>query len=101
MTEYEGGLPVRIAYPPDAIRNCLAEVVSRSGGHQFHVAETEKYAHVTYFINGGQEHPFEGEDRKLIPSRKDVPTYDTGAGDERAADHRRGGRADREGDRRR
>jgi 2,3-bisphosphoglycerate-independent phosphoglycerate mutase len=76
MTEYEGGLPVRIAYPPDAIHNCLAEVVSRSGGHQFHVAETEKYAHVTYFINGGQETPFEGEDRKLIPSRKDVPTYD-------------------------
>jgi 2,3-bisphosphoglycerate-independent phosphoglycerate mutase len=76
MTEYEGGLPVRIAYPPDAIRNCLAEVVSRSGGHQFHVAETEKYAHVTYFINGGEEQPFEGEDRKLIPSRKDVPTYE-------------------------
>jgi len=76
MTEYEGGLPVRIAYPPDAIHNCLAEVVSRSGGHQFHVAETEKYAHVTYFINGGEEHPFEAEDRMLIPSRKDVPTYE-------------------------
>ena len=76
MTEYEGGLPVRVAYPPEAIRNCLAEVVSRSGGHQLHVAETEKYAHVTYFINGGREQTFEGEDRLLIPSRKDVPTYD-------------------------
>ena len=76
MTEYESGLPVRIAYPPEAIHNCLAEVVSRSGGHQFHVAETEKYAHVTYFINGGEEHPFEAEDRMLIPSRKDVPTYE-------------------------
>jgi 2,3-bisphosphoglycerate-independent phosphoglycerate mutase len=76
MTEYEGGLPVRVAYPPDQIRNCLAEVVSRGGGRQFHVAETEKYAHVTYFINGGREQPFEGEDRLLIPSRKDVPTYD-------------------------
>jgi 2,3-bisphosphoglycerate-independent phosphoglycerate mutase len=76
MTEYEAGLPVRIAYPPEAIRNCLAEVVSGSGGKQFHVAETEKYAHVTYFINGGREQPFDGEDRLLIPSRKDVPTYD-------------------------
>ena len=76
MTEYEGGLPVRIAYPPESNRNCLAEVVSHSGGKQFHVAETEKYAHVTYFINGGREQPFEGEDRLLIPSRKDVPTYD-------------------------
>ena len=76
MTEYESGLPVRIAYPPEEIRNCLAEVVSKSGGHQFHVAETEKYAHVTYFINGGQEPPFEGEDRKLIQSPK-TATYDT------------------------
>ena len=76
MTEYESGLPVRIAYPPEEVRNSLAEVVSKSGGHQFHVAETEKYAHVTYFINGGQERPFEGEDRKLIQSPK-TATYDT------------------------
>jgi len=76
MTEFEGGLPVLIAYPPEEIRNCLAEVVSRSGAHQFHTAETEKYAHVTYFINGGQEKPFGGEERQLIPSRKDVPTYE-------------------------
>src|ERR1019366_4929198 len=68
MTEYESGLPVRIAYAP--------EVVSRSGGHQFHIAETEKYAHVTYFINGGQERPFEGEDRLLIQSPK-TATYES------------------------
>ncbi|HXZ98814.1 MAG TPA: 2,3-bisphosphoglycerate-independent phosphoglycerate mutase [Candidatus Binatia bacterium] len=76
MTEYEHGLPVHIAYPPEEVRNSLAEVVSRSGAHQFHTAETEKYAHVTYFINGGREKPFEDEDRLLVPSRKDVPTYD-------------------------
>ncbi len=76
MTEYEQGLPVRIAYPPEDVRNTLAEVVSASGARQFHVAETEKYAHVTYFINGGREAAFPGEDRLLIPSRKDVPTYD-------------------------
>jgi 2,3-bisphosphoglycerate-independent phosphoglycerate mutase len=76
MTEYEKGLPVHIAYPPDEVRNCLAEVVSRSGARQFHTAETEKYAHVTYFINGGREAPFEGEDRLLVPSPKQVPTYD-------------------------
>lgn len=76
MTEYEHGLPVRVAYPTEEVRNTLAEVVSRSGGHQFHVAETEKYAHVTYFINGGRETPFEGEGRLLVPSPKHVPTYD-------------------------
>jgi 2,3-bisphosphoglycerate-independent phosphoglycerate mutase len=76
MTEYESGLPVRIAYAPEEVRNCLAEVVSRSGGHQFHIAETEKYAHVTYFINGGQERPFEGEDRLLIQSPK-TATYES------------------------
>jgi 2,3-bisphosphoglycerate-independent phosphoglycerate mutase len=76
MTEYERGLPVGIAYPSEEVRNCLAETVSRSGARQFHVAETEKYAHVTYFVNGGRETPFPGEERLLIPSRKDVPTYD-------------------------
>ncbi len=76
MTEYERGLPVGIAYPPEEVRNSLAEVVSRSGARQFHVAETEKYAHVTYFINGGRESPFVGEERLLVPSRKDVPTYE-------------------------
>jgi 2,3-bisphosphoglycerate-independent phosphoglycerate mutase len=76
MTEYERGLSVGLAYPPEEVRNCLAEVVSRAGARQFHVAETEKYAHVTYFINGGQETPFAGEERLLVPSRKDVPTYD-------------------------
>jgi 2,3-bisphosphoglycerate-independent phosphoglycerate mutase len=76
MTEYESGLPVGIAFPPEEVRNSLAEVVSRSGAHQFHVAETEKYAHVTYFINGGRERPFSGEARLLVPSPKNVPTYD-------------------------
>ena len=76
MTEYESGLPVRVAYPAEPVINCLAEVVSRRGGHQFHVAETEKYAHVTYFINGGREQPFEGEERRLVPSPKHVPTYE-------------------------
>jgi 2,3-bisphosphoglycerate-independent phosphoglycerate mutase len=76
MTEYERGLPVRIAYPPEEVRNPLAEVVSRSGARQFHVAETEKYAHVTYFINGGREAPFDGEERLLVPSPKHVPTYE-------------------------
>jgi len=76
MTEYEAGLPVHIAYPPETVRNPLAEVVSASGARQFHCAETEKYAHVTYFVNGGREQPFEGEDRLLIPSNKQVPTYD-------------------------
>jgi 2,3-bisphosphoglycerate-independent phosphoglycerate mutase len=55
--------------------NGLAETISKAGLKQFHIAETEKYAHVTYFFNGGQEEPFEGEDRILIPSPK-VATYD-------------------------
>jgi 2,3-bisphosphoglycerate-independent phosphoglycerate mutase len=75
MTEYERDFPVLIAFPRADIRNTLAEVVSRSGAHQFHVAETEKYAHVTYFINGGREQPFPGEERQLVPSQK-AATYD-------------------------
>jgi 2,3-bisphosphoglycerate-independent phosphoglycerate mutase len=75
MTEYERDLPVAIAFPRDDVRNTLAEVVSRSGARQFHVAETEKYAHVTYFINGGREQPFPGEERQLVPSQK-AATYD-------------------------
>jgi len=75
MTEYEKELPVLVAYPPDIVRNCLAEVVSRAGLTQFHVAETEKYAHITFFLNGTVEEPFAGEDRKIIPSPK-VPSYD-------------------------
>ncbi len=68
MTEYETGLPVAVAFPPERVTNCLAEVVSKAGLVQLHLAETEKYAHVTFFINGTREEPFENEDRALIAS---------------------------------
>jgi 2,3-bisphosphoglycerate-independent phosphoglycerate mutase len=74
MTEYEADLPVAVAFPPEEARS-LAHAVSDAGWRQFHVAETEKYAHVTYFFNGGREAPFPGEDRELVPSPK-VATYD-------------------------
>jgi 2,3-bisphosphoglycerate-independent phosphoglycerate mutase len=74
MTEYEEGLPVRVAFPPEIVRS-LADVVAEAGWRQFHVAETEKYAHVTYFFNGGLEMAHVGEDRRLIPSPR-VATYD-------------------------
>lgn len=75
MTEYEKNLPVSIAFPPETITNPLAKVYSQAGLRQLHVAETEKYAHVTFFINGGQEQPFAGEDRVLVPSPS-VGSYD-------------------------
>ncbi len=75
MTRYEEGLPVTVAYPPTDVSNPIARVISDAGLRQFHTAETEKYPHVTYFLNGGREEPFPGEDRKLIPSPK-VATYD-------------------------
>jgi len=75
FTEYEKGLPAEVAFPDDALAEVLAEVVSQAGWRQFHTAETEKYAHVTYFLNGGREAPFPGEDRLLVPSPK-VATYD-------------------------
>ncbi|HEY0442901.1 MAG TPA: 2,3-bisphosphoglycerate-independent phosphoglycerate mutase [Candidatus Limnocylindrales bacterium] len=74
LTEYEAGLPVMVAFPPEVVES-LAGAFSAAGWRQFHVAETEKYAHVTYFLNGGREEPFEGEDRLLVPSPR-VPTYD-------------------------
>jgi 2,3-bisphosphoglycerate-independent phosphoglycerate mutase len=74
MTEYEEGLPVLVAFPTETARS-LAQAFSEAGWRQFHLAETEKYAHVTYFFNGGIEPPFPGEDRELIPSPK-VATYD-------------------------
>jgi 2,3-bisphosphoglycerate-independent phosphoglycerate mutase len=74
MTEYEAGLPVLVAFPPEVVP-CLAGAISEAGWRQLHVAETEKYAHVTYFLNGGREAPFAGEDRVLVPSPK-VATYD-------------------------
>ncbi|MDP9468463.1 MAG: 2,3-bisphosphoglycerate-independent phosphoglycerate mutase [Chloroflexota bacterium] len=77
LTEYQGAdeLPVAVAFPPLVI-DSLAAYLSRLGLRQLHVAETEKYAHVTYFFNGGVEEAFPGEDRLLVPSRRDVPTYD-------------------------
>jgi len=75
MTEYEAGLPVDVAFPPDYVTLPLAKVLSDAGLRQFHTAETEKYAHVTFFFNGGRETPFPGEDRLLVPSPK-VATYD-------------------------
>lgn len=74
LTEYEAGLPVEVAFPPLTVP-CLAERISRRGWRQFHVAETEKYAHVTYFFNGGREEAWPGEERRLVPSPK-VATYD-------------------------
>lgn len=75
MAEYEKNLPVAVAYPPDLINECLAKVVSDNGLRQLHIAETEKYAHVTFFLNGQKEEPFPGEDRVIIPSPH-VPSYD-------------------------
>jgi len=68
MTEYDKDLPVEVAYAPEIVKNPLAKIISDSNLKQLHVAETEKYAHVTYFLDGGQEEPFPGEDRVLIPS---------------------------------
>jgi 2,3-bisphosphoglycerate-independent phosphoglycerate mutase len=75
MTEYEPGLDAQVAYRADEVEMPIARVISECGLRQFHTAETEKYAHVTYFINGRRETPFRGEDRDLVPSPK-VPTYD-------------------------
>lgn len=75
MTEYEKETPVIVAYPPNVVHNCLAEVISNSGLKQLHIAETEKYAHITFFLNGTVEDPFLGEDRKIIPSPR-VSSYD-------------------------
>lgn len=76
MTEYEKDLPVSaVAFPPEEVKNSLAEVLSLAGYKQLHVAETEKYPHVTFFFNGGQEKAFSGEDRVLIPSPS-VASYD-------------------------
>lgn len=75
FAEYDSGLDIPVAFPKQRISQTLAEVVSQHGLRQYHVAETEKYAHVTYFFNGGREEPFSGEERQLIPSPK-VATYD-------------------------
>ncbi len=75
MTEYIADLPVEIAFPGGIIPELLGEILSRNGLRQLRIAETEKYAHVTFFMNGGREQPFDGEQRILIPSPR-VATYD-------------------------
>ncbi len=75
MTEYERSLKLPLAFGAEDVRNTLAEVLARAGIRNLRIAETEKYAHVTYFLNGGAEKPFELEERVLIPSSK-VATYD-------------------------
>lgn len=75
MTQYKDDFPFTILYPPVIPKNVLSEVVASNKVNQFHCAETEKYAHVTFFFNGGQEKAFENEDRCMVPSPK-VATYD-------------------------
>lgn len=75
LTRYADDLPVQVAYPPRDVREPLASVLSGHDRRQFHTAETEKYPHVTYFLNGGREEAFSGEERLLIPSPR-VATYD-------------------------
>lgn len=76
MTMYEEDFTFPTAFPPLKLTNILGEVLSRNKMKQLRIAETEKYAHVTYFFNGGEEDPFPGEARCLIPSPRDIPTYD-------------------------
>jgi 2,3-bisphosphoglycerate-independent phosphoglycerate mutase len=76
MASYREEWTYPVAFPPTAPATTMAEVVEEAGGRQLHVAETEKYAHVTYFFNGGREENWDGEQRRLVDSPRDVPTYD-------------------------
>jgi 2,3-bisphosphoglycerate-independent phosphoglycerate mutase len=76
MTRYHEDWDYPVAFAEARPEITLAQVLADRGDRQLHVAETEKYAHVTYFFNGGEEHPYEGEERRLVPSPRDVPTYD-------------------------
>jgi 2,3-bisphosphoglycerate-independent phosphoglycerate mutase len=76
MTRYREDLAVPVVFPEQEIRETLAEVLAENDVRQLHAAETEKYAHVTYFFNGGREPAWEGETRVLVPSPRDVPSYD-------------------------
>jgi 2,3-bisphosphoglycerate-independent phosphoglycerate mutase len=76
MTLYDAEFTLPIAFEPKSMQNILGQVVSDTGLKQLRIAETEKYAHVTYFFSGGREEPFPGEDRRLIPSPREVATYD-------------------------
>ncbi|MCK5639255.1 MAG: 2,3-bisphosphoglycerate-independent phosphoglycerate mutase [Gammaproteobacteria bacterium] len=75
LTEYSSDFDVPVAFPPDRLNNVFGDYISQLGMHQLRIAETEKYAHVTFFFNGGREEPFEWEDRILVKS-PDVATYD-------------------------
>ena len=76
LTEYDETYDCDVIFPPEKLTRVLGEVVSEAGFKQMRIAETEKYPHVTYFFNGGEERSFEGEDRDIVPSPKDVATYD-------------------------
>jgi len=76
LAEYDEDWTYPVVFPPKRPALTIGEVISREGRGQLHVAETEKYPHVTYFFNGGEEKPYEGEVRELVPSPRDVPTYD-------------------------
>ena len=76
LTEYQEDWDYPVAFPPERPQATLASVLADRGVRQLHVAETEKYAHVTYFFNGGEEHEYPGEERRLVDSPRDVPTYD-------------------------
>ncbi len=76
LTEYNAEFDVPVAYPPERLKNVFGDYISQLGLRQLRIAETEKYAHVTFFFNGGREDPFEFEDRILVPSPKDITTYD-------------------------
>jgi 2,3-bisphosphoglycerate-independent phosphoglycerate mutase len=76
LAEYEEGWPYPVAFPPARPQTTLTHLIAHAGARQLHVAETEKYPHVTYFFGGGEEDPENGERRELVPSPRDVPTYD-------------------------
>jgi 2,3-bisphosphoglycerate-independent phosphoglycerate mutase len=76
MTRYRDDFPCPVAFDEQQVPDTLSEALAAHGLRQLHVAETEKYAHVTYFFNGGEERPWEGETRILVPSPRDVPSYD-------------------------
>ena len=76
MTAYDASFGLPVAFAPEVVSDVLGEVYSRAGLRQLRLAETEKYAHVTYFLNCGREEPFPGEERRLVPSPRDVATYD-------------------------
>ena len=76
LTEYQEGWDYPVAFPPARPATTLAALLADQGLRQLHVAETEKYAHVTYFFNGGEENPYPGEERRLVDSPRDVGTYD-------------------------